>query len=105
MEEDYRMARMFIILLILTAGLAASLPYCGRGTQETKIDYEYDLTERCKDWIHYRNKTFRLAKQGDHEGAAEARRYMLAYMEGLEARFTDEQIAEEINRIEESGYK
>lgn len=68
-------------------------------------DYETDLTERCKDWIFYRNRTYKLAREGDQEGAEKARRAMMQFDHDLRLHFSDQQISAEISRLEAAGNK
>lgn len=68
-------------------------------------DYENDLTARCEDWIFYRNRAFKLGKEGDQKGSEKARRAMLQFDHDLSLRFSDEQISHEISRLEAAGYK
>lgn len=85
--------------------VGGELVVSNKGKVSPEEDYEMDLTERCKDWIFYRNKTLQLGRAGDTEGANKARRAMFSYMDGLEQRFSNEQIANEISRQESSGIK
>jgi len=71
----------------------------------TSMDYEHDLTERCKDWIYYRNRAYKLGREGDQKGSEEARIAMLTFDGDLQKYFTEKQISDEINRLEASGYK
>jgi hypothetical protein len=66
-------------------------------------DYESDLTERCKDWIYYRNKAYKLGREGDQEGSEKARIAMLTFDRDLHKKFTEQQISDEISRLEASG--
>lgn len=69
------------------------------------VDYEHDLTERCKDWIYNRNRAYRLGREGDQKGSEQARIAMLTFMNDLQKIFTEKQISDEIARLEASGYK
>jgi hypothetical protein len=71
----------------------------------TKPDYESDLEERCKDWIFYRNRAYKLAREGDQKGAAEAGRAMNQFYNDLRLRFSEKQISDVIARLEAAGYK
>jgi DNA-directed RNA polymerase subunit RPC12/RpoP len=73
-------------------------------TSSTSTDYEHDLTERCKDWIYYRNRAYKLGREGDQRGAEQARIAMLTFMRDLEANFSEKQLSDEIARLEASGY-
>jgi hypothetical protein len=70
----------------------------------TKPDYENDLEERCKDWIFYRNRAYKLGKEGDQEGNAKAFRAMNQYYHDMRLHFSEQQITDEISRLEASGY-
>jgi hypothetical protein len=74
-------------------------------TAKSTPDYENDLEERCKDWIFYRNKAYKLGREGDREGAAEASRIMNRYYDDLRKVFPESSISKKINEIEASGYK
>ena len=63
-------------------------------------DYELDLTERCKDWLYWREQILKRHHAGDVAGADEARRTMNTFMRDLEKRFSSQQISEEIARLE-----
>lgn len=100
---------MYKILIFLVACTAVVILLAGHNESSgvfpqrqvtTDADYEYDLTERCKDWIYFRNKIIKLSNVGDKEGAEDARKLMQSYMEGLEARFSSEEISAEISRLE-----
>ena len=71
----------------------------------TTPDYESNLTERCKDWLFYRNKAYKLGREGDQKGAEHARRAMNQYYNDLRVLFSEKQISDEIARIEAAGYK
>lgn len=64
-------------------------------------DYEHDLTERCKDWIFYRDKAYRLIYEGDTKGAAEAGKIMRRYYDDLKLIFPADQISNELLRLEQ----
>jgi hypothetical protein len=70
----------------------------------TSSDYEHNLTERCKDWIYYRNKAYKLGREGDQHGSEKARIAMQTFDRDLRKYFTDKQISDEISRLESSGY-
>lgn len=72
-------------------------------TQE--IDYEHDLTERCKDWLFYRNRAYKLSQEGDDKGAEKAGRMMNRFYDDLRIYFSEEQISAELARLEKSGFK
>jgi hypothetical protein len=76
-----------------------------KGKATSDEDYEMDLTERCKDWLYFRNSAYRLGKEGDTKGAATASRKMQAFMRDLEERFSEQAITEEIERLEKEGFK
>lgn len=66
-------------------------------------DYEHNLTERCKDWIYYRNKAYKLGREGDAAGSEKARIAMITFDRDLRKYFTDKQIGDEIARLESGG--
>ena len=66
-------------------------------------DYGSDITERCKDWIYYRNKAYKLGREGDLEGSEKARLAMLTFDRDLRKKFTEKQISDEISRLEAGG--
>lgn len=76
-----------------------------KGNANSDEEYEMDLTERCKDWLYFRNKAYKLGKGGDVDGSAEASRKMQAFMRDLEKRFPSQVITEEIERLEREGFK
>lgn len=69
-------------------------------TDSISTNYENDLTERCKDWIYYRNQAYRLGREGDMEGSEKARLAMLNFDRDLRKKFTEKQISDEIARLE-----
>lgn len=71
----------------------------------TKPDFESDLEERCKDWLFYRNKAYKLGREGDQKGAEQARRAMNQYYNDLRLLFSEKQISDEIARLEAAGFK
>ena len=68
-------------------------------------DYEHDIEERCKDWIFYRNRAYKLGREGDRQGASDASRAMNRYYDDLRKIFTEQQVTETISKIEAGGYK
>lgn len=70
------------------------------GKNNPNPDYELDLTERCKDWIYYRNLAYKLGREGDKVGAAKASATMRTFMRDLEKQFPSHMITEEIERLE-----
>jgi hypothetical protein len=71
----------------------------------TKPDYESDLEERCKDWLFYRNRAYKLGREGDQKGAEQARRAMNQFYNDLKLLFSEKQISDEIARLEAAGFK
>jgi len=67
--------------------------------------YENDLEERCKDWIYYRNRAYKLGKEGDLRGSEEARLAMQTFYNDLLKIYPETVISETIIKIEASGYK
>lgn len=70
------------------------------GKDNPSPEYELDLTERCKDWIYFRNLAYKLGKEGDKAGAAKASLTMQTFMKDLEKQFPSHMITEEIERLE-----
>lgn len=68
-------------------------------------DFESDLENRCKDWLFYRNRAYKLGREGDQKGAEQARRAMNQYYNDLSLLFSEKQISDEIARLEAAGYK
>lgn len=75
-----------------------------KGKVSPEEDYEMDLTERCKDWLYFRNRAYKLGKEGDTAGSAKASRTMQIFMRDLEKRFPEQVITEEIQRLEKEGF-
>lgn len=71
----------------------------------TKPDYESDFEERCKDWLYYRNRAYKLGREGDQKGAEQSRRAMNQFYNDLRLLFSEKQISDEIARLEAAGYK
>lgn len=63
-------------------------------------DFKHDLSERCKDWVYYRNRAYKLSKEGDVKGSIEAKNTMNKFYNDMSKTFTHEQIADEISKIE-----
>ena len=71
----------------------------------TKPDYESDLEERCKDWLFYRNRAYKLGREGDQKGSEQARRAMNQFYNDLRLHFSEKQISDEIAKLEAAGFK
>jgi hypothetical protein len=63
-------------------------------------DYENDISERSKDWVYYRNRAYKLGREGDKQGAAEAGAIMNRYYNDLRKRFSEKEITEAIAQAE-----
>lgn len=91
-----------IVFMLFVGCLALTTSRGGGGAAKTEA-YENDLTERCKDWLYWREQILTRNHAGDAAGAGEARRTMNVFMRDLERRFTAQQIADEIGRLEDRG--
>lgn len=89
----------------VTKSVGGELVVSNKGKVSPEEDYEMDLTERCKDWLYFRNSAYRLGKEGDMAGSAKASRTMQVFMRDLEKRFPEQVITEEIQRLEREGFK
>lgn len=93
------------IIFFLFVGCLALTTGGGGRTASQAVSYEDDLTERCKDWLYWREQILKRHHAGDVAGADEARRNMNVFMRGLEARFDNERISNEISRLEDDAAK
>lgn len=116
MTQDYKRIICSIICLGFFAVLAlgstdskdkssSSPAITSNSKSSSSPDYEHNLTERCKDWIYYRNRAYKLGREGDQRGSEQARIAMQTFMRDLQKNFTEKQISDEIARLEASGYK
>ena len=83
---------ILIIALIIYYNYAMKNPGTASSTSAT-TKYENDISERCKDWIYYRNQTYKYAREGKLQEAEEARRAMNQYYNDMSKIFTESQIA------------
>ncbi len=89
-----------IVFFMFAGCLALTTGGGGGGGKVQAVAYEDDLTERCKDWLYWREQILKRHHAGDATGAGEARQKMLVFMRDLEKRFSSQQISEEIARLE-----
>jgi hypothetical protein len=102
--------KIYIIFLAVLLGLISLLKFKSvqdavtpKSSITTDESYEMNLTERCKDWIYFRNQVYKLEREGNKEGAAKARVAMQKFDSDLQKHFSEKQISDEIARLEASG--
>ena len=102
--------KIYLIFLAVLSGLVSLLKFKSiqdamtpKSNITTDESYKMNLTERCKDWIYYRNQVFKLEHEGNKEGAAKARVAMQSFDSDLKKHFSEKQISDEIARLEAGG--
>ncbi len=93
----------FIIVILICIG---TFIFFHNGHNSTPVSssssYESDLIERCKDWLYYRNRAYKLGREGDQKGAAEASAKMNRYYDDMRKLFSESEISSTIGRLESS---